>query len=615
MDADAYNLKTVFAHDRQLMVPLFQRPYVWDRKNQWEPLWKDIQTVADRMLSGDGHAKPHFLGAVVLDQLLTPLKKVERRSIIDGQQRLTTLQILFAAFRDVCGEVIEGDGENALQRAAEKLIYNDDPLAEGEQDRFKVWPTNVDREPYSIVMTAGSAKEARRLLQEADDPTASNSRVAEAYFYFSDAILEWLSGENEGNVEDRLGVLLRVLRERLRLVVIDMDDDDDAQMIFETLNARGTPLLPSDLVKNLLFRKAELEGQDVSTLYERHWKAFDAEHDFWRKEVREGRVMRPRIDIFLRHYLTLMKSSEVSVAELFGEFQEFVEEAPERSAEWHLHSLRQYAAHFTHFIRVDQDSREGVFFDRLEQMETTTVFPFLLGLYQELKGRSDGEQVKLGILQDLESFLVRRMVCRLTTRGYNRLFLDLLAQLRKEGEFSCEAVRTFLVTRSGESARWPDDVEFRGAWLSQPLFARLKRARVRMLLRALDEALHYPKMESYYMKAKPTIEHILPIHWREHWPLPKRDETPEEHVQRVERRNKLLHTLGNLTFLNEKLNPAVSNGPFERKKQEILANSMLRLNRFLQDVDTWDEEHILARGENLFEFARRIWPYPKEAAT
>src|SRR5271169_6829423 len=151
MDAGTLSIKTVFGQDRRHLVPLFQRPYVWKREVQWEPLWDDIRSVAER-LHADQPTRPHFLGAVVLDQIRKPTGHLECRLLIDGQQRLTKIQIVLAAFADLC----ETLGQEKYHKALVKLTRNDDPMSEDPDEKFKVWPTNVDRDHFHRVMNAES---------------------------------------------------------------------------------------------------------------------------------------------------------------------------------------------------------------------------------------------------------------------------------------------------------------------------------------------------------------------------------------------------------------------------------------------------------------------------
>jgi len=598
MKADSLTVRQLFVQDRRYLVPLFQRPYVWEKDGQWEPLWEDITKVAERRR--DGHtAKPHFLGAVVLDQIRTVSTSFDARQIIDGQQRLTTLQILLAALRNLARQLQDAD----LERAFERLIRNDDPLNKDPDAVFKVWPTNVDRQHFRSVMTASSSEIVADFCATASEGARSGFRIPHAYLYFYNKAVEWVGA---GAVRERielLTVLLKTLLESLQVVVIDLDESDNAQVIFESLNARGTPLLPADLVKNFLFHTAELRGDRIEDLYEIYWSSFDLDRKFWRAEVRQGRLKRPRLDIFFQHYLTMKTDDEVPSDRLYITFKEHAGPRPDAAS--HLESLRNYSLVYRSFYEQEPDSREGIFFERLDLMETTTVVPLLLELFKQVEQGSSRAEVRR-ILVDIESFLVRRMVCQMTTKNYNRLFLDLLSFLRQRDSFNSANIRSFLTQQEGESTRWPTDAEFQDAWLNMPAYRVLVRRRVRMLLEALNLAQYNEKTETLRIAKTLTVEHLLPQSWDSHWPLS--DDGDEREAR--SRRNALVHTMGNLTLLTHILNPSVSNGPWLKKRTAILKHSALNLNRPLEEYDAWDEDSILQRGRALFKVAKKIWPRP-----
>jgi hypothetical protein len=232
------------------------------------------------------------------------------------------------------------------------------------------------------------------------------------------------------------------------------------------------------------------------------------------------------------------------------------------------------------------------------------VYPLLLHIF----GRdqtTENLSATLQILCDLESFLVRRLVCGLTTKNYNRLFLDLLHDVVSTEETPESTVREGLLSVTGDSTRWPDDDEFRSAWMTRNIYSLSKR-KVSLVLGALDVRLQKRMTEAYTLVYQNlTIEHLLPQSWEEHWPLdPELPEDAARHQRVV-----TLHTMGNLTLLTTALNPSVSNGPWGEKRQKILAHSALNLNRDLPL--TWDEARIQARSELLFDTAAMEWPYPK----
>lgn len=604
MKADSITLQDFFTHERRHLVPLYQRPYVWKREGQWEPLWDGIRQLAERSLAGRT-PRPHFLGAVVLDQIRTPAREVSARLVIDGQQRLTTLQLLMAAFRDLC----HGLGDAEMRRRLDRLTRNEDPTDPEDEQCFKVWPTNRDRGQFRAVMDAEPDRAMAEKLRRAREAATGSHLIADAYAYFHAAAGEWLTEGEEDAVARRVENLLDVLRHRLNLVVIDLGDDDEAQVIFETLNARGTPLLPADLVKNYLFHAAESEESDLDPLYEKYWKPFDEGANYWRKKVKQGRFFRPQIDLFLQHYLTLVTRDEVSAAHLFSEFKDFAAKRNDLKAEDHLRSLQDHARVFRRFSEQPVDTPRGLFFHRLTVMDTTTVLPFLLGLFYR-HGEGDRAAELDAILADLESFLVRRMVCRLTTKNYNQLFLDMLGILDEGSDRPAEGVRRFLLEQTAESRRWPTDEEFRAAWRDLPAYRALSRPRLRMILEALEAAERSDRSEDIVLRGRLTVEHLIPQSWEEHWPLPEGVHLEEGKA----RREGLLHRFGNLTLLTKKLNPAVSNSAWPRKREGILEHSALALNRWFHNAERWDDEAIEERTERLFEKARAVWPRPAAPA-
>src|SRR5690606_9309136 len=188
-------------------------------------------------------------------------------------------------------------------------------------------------------------------------------------------------------------------------------------------------------------------------------------------------------------------------------------------------------------------------------MDVGTAYPFLLALFAQLGAERAGLEA---VANDIESFLVRRMVCRLSTRGYNRLFIDLIGALEGDAASIPDRVRAKLLGGGAEYDRWPDDEEFRQAWLTTPLYEVLTRPRLRLLLEALERRLRGKLAETEYVPKNLTVEHLMPQSWEAHWPLPHGEHTELAAANR----RRLIHTIGNLTLLNNRLNPLVSNGPW-----------------------------------------------------
>jgi hypothetical protein len=465
MKANAVTLLAIFEKKLRLEVPLFQRQYVWSEGQQWEPLWEDIARKFSEYLEGRKDGPVHFLGAMVLDQKQTPTTHVDRRQVIDGQQRLTTLQIFLAAFRDLCRE----QGCEELARECEGYTLNKGMMADPEVDKYKVWPTQLDRPQFADALGSGSraALEAKHPVTKKTPRSKPNPRprMVEAYLFFYDQLAEYFVGTpaapplaGEQPLAARMEECFQALKNALQVVVIDLEQDDDAQVIFETLNARGEPLLPADLVRNYIFLRAARRGESQDALYDQFWRRFD--DPFWREEVRQGRLKRPRSDLFLQHFLASRLGVDIPVRHLFVEYKFWVErEKPFPTVRDELAALARQGDHFR---RLSEPGRGDVLHPLvtfLDRFDMSTAYPLLLHLADA--GLTDDQWREVAGV--LESYVLRRAVCGLTAKNYNRVFLTLTKTLRREGT-SPAAVRKYLSELPGESTLWPDDRSFRAAW-------------------------------------------------------------------------------------------------------------------------------------------------------
>jgi hypothetical protein len=264
MQPNYSSIGQVFSAQTRYTVPLFQRPYVWTKEEQWQPLWEDVRSLAERVLDPPSHKQVagHFLGTVVLEQLKTPAIAMPQRQVIDGQQRLTTLQLLLKAAEHAllgtAGEV-SPEARGTVELAAGQLSQlSRNQFAASAEEQYKVWPTNEDRQPFMGVMDCEA-----ELGVDGD-----SGRMAEAYSFFRAEIAGWLAGRDDGRAALALA---SALKDHLRIIVLDLDETDEPQAIFETLNAHGTPLLPADLMKNWLLWEAGRQKVDQASLYDRYW--------------------------------------------------------------------------------------------------------------------------------------------------------------------------------------------------------------------------------------------------------------------------------------------------------------------------------------------------------
>jgi hypothetical protein len=598
------SLAQVFGAPVRFVVPLFQRPYVWERKAQWEPLWDDVSTVAERILAADAGAtvRGHFLGSVVLEQESTATGSVERRSVIDGQQRLTTIQLLLKAATHAFGAAKQPTPEDgqALARAGQQvasLVINP-PYAAGEE-AYKVWPTNEDRAPFRSVLDASGP-----------DTVTGTGHIPSAYKFFFEAIGAWL--QVSGSPGDRAAALARALMHHLQVIVLDLEATDEPQAIFETLNTGGAPLSPVDLVKNWLLWEAVRAGHDEAScavLHSTYWKPFDVDAAYWREKVGIGHAARPRVDGFLVNWLTERTLASVVGGHVYETFLDKVAEPARLSAGGHADVpviMQSIHASAERYRQIDAPGlgreRFTTFLRRLKAMNLVVLHPLLM----HLLGRSGSDAEDLNACAVvLESFLIRRLVCDTGTRGYGTLFLNLLIEVAGKGPAvpAAPIISSFLGAGRSNVNVWPDDSTFARYWVSRDAY-KGRGARPLMILCALEEEEwrrdHLAMPVANFNWARVQVEHVMPQGWQEHWPLLPGGE--------VAARDEALQRIGNLTLVSEALNPVLSNGPWSAKRTALAQHAHLRLTTALTAQECWDEATIEARSAKLFELARSIWP-------
>ncbi|MDV8023810.1 DUF262 domain-containing protein [Rhodococcus sp. IEGM 1330] len=463
LKATAQRLRNLFEGEQCLVVPVFQRPYVWTRTRNWEPLWNDITEMVDRF-STDEDAEPHFLGAVVLDATEKDSADISVRQVIDGQQRVTTLQVVLCAVRDA---MIATDAQARLVRALRSLTSNDEGLSDADFAPFKVWPTLRDRPEFRSIVSG-------------DAPGPGDSRLRDAYDYFLGATLAFL--EESRTDPERTASLVKVLRTGLQVVVIELAATDNAQVIFESLNDRGTPLLPSDLVKNSLFQLLERSGADVEQVFDDHWRRLET--DFWREEIRQGRLIRSRLDAFFGHYLTMCSGQEVLSTELFTAFKALTANSGREDLVERIEHIATNSDAYRRIIVRSAGATHQKLMDVAEALDTSVLAPVVL--YLEQHSSSDDRSAAYA---HIESWLVRRAVLRSTSKNYNRMLLDLLKALRGADAPFEPVVKNFLLSNTSESGRWPSDKEMRDVLISTPLYKNLTRARSKLVIRGCEAGL------------------------------------------------------------------------------------------------------------------------------
>ena len=211
-------------------------------------------------------------------------------------------------------------------------------------------------------------------------------------------------------------------------------------------------------------------------------------------------------------------------------------------------------------------------------------------------------------LRAIESFLVRRVVCGYSARSYGKLLVGLIARLAKSPvETADRIIVSYLAEQTAQADRWPDDQELRERFITVPLYQWLTRGRLRMVLTGIEEHLHTAKAESQEVPKDLHIEHIMPQAWQQNWSLP--DGADDDEAR--ENRDRTIHTIGNLTLVNGRLNASLSNAAWDSKRKALAEHSVMFMNKRLVNdgPDIWDEQAIEIRAKWLHELAVEVWPH------
>ncbi len=548
MEAAEAKIQKVLEGNKQFLVPHYQRPYSW-QEAQWKVLWHDIVELSD-----DDDPKPHFLGSIVTSPARSVPEGIEKRLLIDGQQRLTTIVLLLVLIRDLASE-------RGLAKIAERIGDLVTNRHEDGHDRYRLLPTQGE------VPAESDRENLIRLIDKTSG--AHGGRISEAAKYFGGKL-------RRADAPD-LDMLYRVIVGKLTLVSIVLDEKDNPHRIFESLNGKGRPLSQADLIRNYFFMRINEKAHERLYL------------DFWRPM--QQRLGEDHLTDFVRHYLT-RSGERVRETDVYAALKTKIDADNERPPEEHLKEIAAFAEHYEVLLYPEKAVTKAIQerLERLNRLEVTVAYPLLLASYADfMDGQLTGAEF-CRMLDCLENFLVRRFVCGIPTHGLNKIFAPLYSQARVADDF-VGAIEKNLGAQRG----YPHDEVFREHLAEARIYGsgeRLRKAKfILERLAAHDEKEIVPANTL-------TIEHVMPQTLTDGWKADLGPTWQEDH-------ERFLHTLGNLTLTA--FNSELGNLSFP-EKQVRLADSNVSLNRYFRQFERWNTAEIESRAEVLAEIAVAIWP-------
>ena len=588
MDARIVHLQTLFGDQVSYQIPQFQRPYAWGEGEQWFPLWEDIRNLAERHFDTDGQrrVKPHFMGAIVLQHRQSQTGEVTKRLVVDGQQRLTTLQLLIKATQLVFQQF---NDEARYARLRDLTENNESHLGGDPNNQTKIRQSNINDQ---------------RAFQEVIRVTFIDNEggfwpITKAFQYFKEKVEGWLSEAD--TPEERVGrsdALEEALAQSLLIAVIDLEDDEEPHIIFETLNARGEILKQSDLVKNTVMYEAGVV--DEADAAQRLWGMF--EDAWWRETTSEPRLDRIQLDRLLNHWMMATTLKNVAPNRVASDFRVYLNDNRGTSIDRIAGKIRTAGAAYKDILEfrdADQYVR-GALTRIIGDMNIVAVMPLML----YLKNAQIPETRYRRCIQILESYLVRRILHGRITQGLTAFLIGLLERMHQERpNHYDETMVRFLNSQTNDTFMWPNDRILAASLTDYRLGGNVQRRK--MILVEIERYMREKNMtEQLGPTRNLTIEHIMPRQWQDNWRLP-----PSASQEMRDRREERILSLGNLTMTTGRLNSSLSNGPWHEKRTALDNHSTLLLNRELL-ADTpgeWNEDAIERRSSILSSRIIDIW--------
>lgn len=459
MNANETKLQPILEGTKQYVVPLFQRPYSWE-KDQWGRLWDDIKELCE-----DENPRNHFLGSIVTMPTRSVPEGVTKYLLIDGQQRLTTIFIILSILRD---KSIEKHNPQLAEEIKNTLLVN--PYKK-DTEYFKLLPTQIDRKYFEELIR--------------DSNVGENGQITAAYKFFSRKLLSSRIDEE---------IIKEVITNHLSVISILLDPNDNPYLVFESLNAKGKPLSQADLIRNYFFMRIHIDQQEA--IHHQYWKPMQ---DALGDDLTE----------FIRHYImkdgTLVRENDV-----YFHLKEITSKGD--VIEW-LKSLKRFSEYYERIINPEKEDEPELKrrLSRLNGLKVTTIYPFLLNCYNNYYTRTINCEEFSEILSILENFIIRRFICNIPTNQLNKIFSPLNLQIQNSGYPNFVHGLRFIL----QNKVYPSDIEFKERLKDTKLYGGGdRRTRTKLILETIEESYAHKEKINF---DKLEIEHIMPQKLTKDW--------------------------------------------------------------------------------------------------
>ena len=548
--------------DKRFIIPVYQRNYDW-KEEQCKQLYDDLVKLVVK------NRKNHFFGSIV--SVHDPDGYSQEYLIIDGQQRLTTVSLLLLAMFNLLNQgTIKTEKANIAQKIYEEYLVDKFQPAE---KRIKLKPIKNDQDAFS------------RLFGDEEDFVQS-SNVTQNYRYFSNRILR------QEITADQLYHAIS----RLFIIDISLSQDDNPQLIFESLNSTGLDLSEGDKIRNYILMGLSTDRQEK--YYTKFWHPIEIKTDF-------------DVSTFIRDYLSIKQQQTPNIRRTYFSFKEYVEGLLDPNLDDLLSDLLAYAKRYEYLSKPKSiNYLLTSCIRRLNRLDITVIRPFLLEILRIHEEGKLTENEMTEVFRVVENYLFRRSICDLPTNSLNKIFLLLhkdVVKLNGSSESRYVEKLKYILCSKRERARFPEDNEFAAALAQRDIYAMQPRNRGYLFERfengdsREDKDIYGRVDDGTY-----TVEHIMPQHLTTDW----RDALGEEYESI---HSTWLHRLANLTL--SAYNSKYSNRSFQEKRDmtDGFRESGFRLSLPLVQLDQWTLPEIENRSKTLVQHALTLWPYVNTA--
>ena len=555
-------------NDIQFIIPVYQRNYDWTEKH--------CKVLLNDIIEAGKNKKEHFIGSIVYvidNKTATDIKEL---IVVDGQQRLTTITLIYLRLYKLLGEM----GNNALKdKIYKQYLINE--FANMPDKKIKLKPTE------------NNDKALKYIYDNVKIKFNDNSNIIDNYIFFENNI----TGKNYEEVLDGLRNLI--------FVEMALDKkDDDPQRIFESLNSTGLALSQGDLIRNYILMKLDSKGQ--KDIFENYWEYIE-------KYAKDESKNENMVSDFIRDFMTSEYNKIPNKSRVYEEFKEKYKINNLNKIKNYLEILKEYASYYNKLLNpkneIDKDI--SLKLENIKSLEVNVSYPFFLKIYKDYNDKIIDKEKFIYIIDLIESFVFRRFICDVPTNAMNKIFMSLYDKIDKNNYFNSLEEH---LCKLRSSQKFPKDDEVISKLKEKNIYESINQKRKMYLFEKLEQGLG--KTFINFSQTPYTIEHIFPQKPVKEWKKDK-DGLPEDGLEEDEYNlmQEKLHTIANLTISAN--NGELGNKIFKEKKymninyeEQGYIYSKLWLNEYLKQIEEWKPKNIEKRFEILKDRFLKIWKYP-----